>query len=85
MGHYLPSDRTTDRVTTSNRMTLLSPTADYVGHSFQFESEQLLEKFFQVCQVPNDAEIVMLSTVCESGEVWVRRWCKSSDRLLRGG
>lgn len=69
--------RTTDRWTDANEETAhLADTPAPAGRSVELDFAELLEDFFRICQGPNKAEVLMLSTVCQESAAWVKQWCR---------
>ena len=72
---------TTDLVTKSSLATMFSHGTEYLSTFFLWDDEEMLEDFFQICKMPNDAELIMLCAVCEVDLEMVKRWCKSCMHL----
>ena len=75
---YLHLLRTTDLVTQASQLTLVQPNQTFLGQFFDIDYETFLEDLFKICQMPNEAEMQMLSVAFELHEFLVKRWCKLS-------
>ena len=83
MGNRLTSYSLTDVITHSKGLTEFSASAN-VGNLFDQDCASLLDDFFEMCQTPNAAEMLMLSEMAPFAGMrtfWVLHWCKSSLRL----
>ncbi|KAK5163340.1 uncharacterized protein LTR77_010713 [Saxophila tyrrhenica] len=70
----------TDRVTAKDSRL---PCATQLGSSLSMSVAEnvLLQDFWRICQMPNDAELTMLSVACELPEHMVEDWfCEKSSR-----